>query len=87
MSVHQVVKLQPCDCENRLAIELGIIQSIQQMDSTGTGRGQTAAQTSGVFGVGACHKRRGLFVPDLNKSNGGLPFAKGFHDSVDAIPW
>jgi hypothetical protein len=85
VGVHQVVKLQPCDCENRLTVKLGIIQSIQQVDSTGTGRSQAAPQTSRVFGVRACHKRGGLFVADLNKSNRGLPFAEGFYNSVDPI--
>ena len=73
------------DRENRLAVALGIIESIEEMQPTGTGGGQTDAEASGKFGEPAGRKRRRLFMPYLNQLNAALSPAQRFEYAVDTV--
>src|SRR5690349_17889360 len=55
------------NCQHRLAVAFGIIESIQKMNPTGTRRSHADAETPSVLGIAAGGERRGLFVPHLNK--------------------
>src|SRR5438874_6279013 len=55
------------------------------MDAARAGGCQTAAQFSGVLGVGASHECGGFLMPHLYEANRILPFAERFHDAVDAV--
>ena len=82
----EIVELQSSDRQHRLGVELGIVETIQQMDTAGTRRGETDSQLSCEFGIATCHESSSLFVPHLNKSNLVLVSSKRLHDAVDAVP-
>src|SRR5438045_9668902 len=81
-----IVELQSADRQPRPGVELGIVETIEQMDTAGRRRGETASQLSCEFGVATCHESSSLFVPHLNKSNLVLVGSKRLHDAVDTIP-
>src|SRR5581483_2759669 len=82
---NQVVKLQAGDRQDRLAVHLGVIQAIQQMDSAGAGGGDTNAEFAGEFRVAASHEGSGFFMPYLDEANFVLYFPEGFDKAVDAV--
>ena len=71
--------------QHRHLVELGVIQSVQQVDSAGTGGRQTDAQATGEFGVAAGHEGGRLLVPHLHEADAVLAIAQGFHDAVDTV--
>ncbi len=83
----EVVKLKPGNGQHRLAVELGVVESIQKMNPAGPGSGKTNSKLSCEFRVPACHKGCSLFVPHLDKTNLVLTGAERFHDPVDSIAW
>ena len=85
MRVDQIVKVMPGDRQHRLAVEFGVVKTVQQMNAAGSGSGQTDAELTGVFSVAAGHERRRLFVAHLDEANFVLALAQGFHDPVDAV--
>jgi len=50
-------KLHPGDGEHGRAIELGVVQPVQQMDPAGAGGREADAELAGVLGIGAGHER------------------------------
>ena len=54
----QVVVLQARDGEHRLAIELGVVKTVEQVDAAGTGGREAHAQFPGPFGIAAGHEGR-----------------------------
>ena len=85
MGVREIVELHAGDRQHRLAVEFGIVQPIQKVNAARTGGRQTATRLPGVFGIGAGHKRGGLFMANLDESDRVLPFPQGLHDAVDAV--
>src|ERR1700676_994599 len=81
----QVVELQAGNRQYGLAIHLGIVEAVQQVNAAGTGSGQTYTQLAGEFRISACHKSGRLFVPDLDEANLVFVSAEGLHDAVDAV--
>src|SRR5947209_20301118 len=65
--VVQVMKRKASDCKHRLAVQLGIIKTIEQVNASGAGGSQADAQLSGVLGVSTRHEGCGLFMPHLHK--------------------
>ena len=53
--VIQIVKGKSGNRQHRLAVELGIIEPVQEMDAARAGGSQTYSQLSRVLGVGAGH--------------------------------
>ena len=74
------------DREHGLAVELGVVKAVEQVDAAGSGRRQADAQLAGILGIGASHERRRFFMPYLYKADLLLPLAQRFHDAVDAVP-
>lgn len=85
MRADQVVIGQPGQRQHRLAVELGIVQPIEQMQSAGSRGGQAYAELARELGIAARHERRCFFVPDLNEANLVLALPQRFHEPVDAI--
>jgi hypothetical protein len=73
------------DGQNGLAVALGVVESIQQMDSTRPRSRNADAQAAGVFRIAACRKRGGLLMPDLDESYFLLRDSESFEDAVDTI--
>src|SRR6185437_9822279 len=82
---NEVMELKAGDREHRLVVEPGIIESVQQVNSTWAGRSQADTQLAGEFGITAGHECRSFFMAHLDKSNLVCVSAKGFHDAIDAI--
>ena len=83
--VDQIVKLQTRDCEDRLPVELGVIEAVEQMNAARTGGGEANAELAGPFGITARVEGSRLFVADLNKANLILPGSQRLDDAVDAV--
>ena len=73
------------DRQHRLAVQLGVVEAVQQMNAAGAGGGQADAEPAGVLGVGAGHEGRGLLVPHLDEADLVLARAQRLHDAVDAV--
>ena len=58
--VDQVVVLQPGDRQHRLAVELGVVEAVQQMDAAGARGREADAEPAGELGVGAGREGRRL---------------------------
>src|SRR5437660_3413143 len=83
--VQQVMKLQTRDREYGLAVELGVVETIQQMYAAGTGSDHAYAEFSGKFRIRARSKRCRFLVPYLNETDFVLTFPKRFDHTIDAI--
>ena len=81
----QVVKLQAGDRQHRLAVELGVVESVQQMNAARTRGRQANAELAGELRISAGHEGGGFFVAHLNEADLVLVRAQRLHDSVDAI--
>src|SRR5438477_6310940 len=81
----QVMKGEPSQGEHGLAVELGVVEAVEQMDTAGSAGCQADAQFSGVLGVTASHERSRFFVPYVDELDLILSLAQRFHDAVNAI--
>src|SRR5436189_1563603 len=61
----QIVEMMAGDRQDRLSIELGIVQSIKQVDAPRTGGGEAHPKLAGEFCITAGHEGRCFLVPDL----------------------
>src|SRR5436190_22543062 len=83
----QIVEVMAGDRQDRLPVELGVVQSIKQMDAPRTGGRQADAQFAGEFRITAGHEGRRFLVPDLHEANFVLSDAQRFHNPVYAVAW
>ena len=67
------------------AVELGVVEAVEQVDAAGAGGGEADAEPAGVLGVAAGHERRRLLVPHLDEADLVLALAQRLHDAVDAV--
>lgn len=72
------------DREHRLVVELRVVQAVQQVDRTGTGRCEADADLAGELRVGARHERSRLLVTDLHELDVAAA-VESAHDPVDAV--
>ena len=75
----------PGDGQHRLAVQLGVVQAVQQVDAARARGRQAHAQASGELGVAAGHERGGFFVPHMDETDLVLVRAQRFHDAVDPV--
>jgi hypothetical protein len=66
-------------------IELGVVETVQQMDGARTRRRQTHPDLSCELRMCAGHERGELFVPRLDERQPIRGAAERAHDAVDAI--
>lgn len=85
MRVDQVMIVVPGDGQHRLAVELGIVESVEQVNAPRPGRCQANAKLARVFGIGASHECRRLFVAHLDKTDTLSALAQRFHNAVNAV--
>src|SRR5947209_19282036 len=71
--------------QHRLAVQLGIIETIQQMNTAWSRGSQADSKAVCVFSVGAGHERGRFFMAHLNKADFIAPGAEGLHDAVNAV--
>ena len=69
MRADQIVERHAGDRQDRRAVELGVIQAVQEMDAAGTGGGEADAQPARKLRIRARHERRGFLVTHLDKAD------------------
>jgi hypothetical protein len=74
------------------AVELRVVETVEQMHAAGTRGRETAADAAGPFRVRAGHEGGGLLVSHLDESDRRRLLARvlasqRFHDPVDAVAW
>src|SRR5437667_364647 len=67
--VDQIAVMVPRDRQNRLPVDLGVVEPVQQMDPARTRGGDADPEPAGIFGVSAGHEGRRLLVPDLDETD------------------
>jgi hypothetical protein len=85
VGVHKVVILQASDGEHGRAVELGVVEPVQQMNATWTRGGEVNAQSPGELGIAAGHQSRRLLMTYLHEADTVLALSQRLHDAVDAI--
>src|SRR5438552_1929969 len=80
VGVDQVVVVVAGDGQDRLAVHLGVIQAIEEVDAARAAGSQAATQPAGVLGIAAGHERRRFLVPHLQEANPVLARPQRFHD-------
>lgn len=73
------------DRKNRLQIAFGVVESVEQMNSAGTGGGAADPKAARVFGIAAGGESSRLFMAYLNEAKFFLMSAEGFEESVYAV--
>src|SRR4051812_2437534 len=79
------MKLKTRDGEYGLAIQFGVIESIEKVNGAGTRGGETNAEFACGFRISAGHEGGRLFVSYLDELDFVLASAESFHDSVDTV--
>ena len=77
---------QTGDGDHRLAVQLGVVETVQEVDAPGAGGGQTHPEPPGELGVGARHERGGLLVANVDEPHLLAALPECLHHAVDAIP-
>jgi hypothetical protein len=83
--VDNVVMLHSGNGEHRDGIELGVVKTVQQMDSAGARCAQAAAKFASHFGVTYSRECRALLVSAMDEFDIVLALTERFHHSVDTI--
>src|ERR1051326_1492636 len=78
----EIVELKSGDRQNRLAVELRVIKTIQEVNAAGAGGRKAHAKLACIFRVAARHEGRGFLMSHLNETDFFLPRAQSFHDAV-----
>jgi hypothetical protein len=78
-------RLLPDDRDDRLVIELGVVETVQQVNGAGTGRREAHADLSRELGVRAGHEGRHLLVAHLHELERVARPVEGAHQAVDAV--
>ena len=81
----QVVVGVPGDRQHRGAVELGVVEAVEQVDGPRAAGGEADAQPAGELGVAAGGERRRLLVAALDEADLVLVLAQGLEDPVDPV--
>jgi hypothetical protein len=73
------------DRDDRLVVELGVVEAVQQVDRTGTGGGHADADLAGELRVGAGGERRDLLVAHLHELDLVADLVERAQQTVDAV--
>src|SRR6185437_3793787 len=85
--VAEIVKGHSSDREHWLAIKLGVIKSVEQVNCSRAGLSQAHTHLPRIFRMGTRHECCGLFMAHLDKPDLFLVCSQCFHDSVNPISW
>ena len=85
VSTNQIVILQAGYCQHRLFVELGVVQAVQQVDSTRAGGCNTHSQAPGVLGISTGHESGSFLMTYLNELNLVLGLSKCLDNPVHAV--
>src|SRR3954447_11242762 len=79
------MKLCPGDSQHWLAIQLRVIEPVQQMNTARTRGSEADSEPTGELGVPASHEGRCFFMPCLNEADLVLFLPQAFHDPVNPV--
>jgi hypothetical protein len=79
----QVVEGVASDGQDGLAVVLGVVQAVEQVDAAGARGGHAHAQRAGVFGVATGREGRRLLVPHLHEADLVLILPQRLEEAVD----
>jgi len=85
MGVDEVVVGVPRHREHGLAVELRVVEAVQEVDPAGPGSGETDTEPARVLGPAARHEGGGLLVPDVDETDPRAVLPQRFHDPVDPV--
>ena len=83
--VQEIVELQPGDGENRLLVQVRVVQPVQQVNAAGPRGGDADAEPARPFRIGAGGESGRLFVADLDKADIVLAAAQRLDNAVDPV--
>ena len=66
---NQVVELETSNRQHRLMIQLGVVKSVEKMNSTRTRGSQTHSEPARELGVSTCHECGGFLVAYLDEAD------------------
>src|SRR6185437_9249932 len=78
---------QARDGEHGLAVELGVVEAVEQVDAAGARGGEADAEPAGPLRIGAGVECGSFLVADLDEANLVLVGAQRLDDAVDAVTW
>lgn len=85
MSAKRSARLLADNRDHRLAVELSVIESVQQMDGARSRGCKANADITGQLGVSAGHERSFFLMPDLNELDRVSGAAKRGDDPVNPV--
>ena len=80
-------RLLPHDRDDRLMVELGVVEAVQQMDRARPRSRQADPDLARELGVRTRHERRHLLVAHLNQLRIAAGTVERSEDRVDAVAW
>jgi hypothetical protein len=81
----EIVEGQAGQRHDRCAIEGGVVETIEQMDRTGSGRADTDAKPAGVLGKARRHEGRSFLMPHADIANAVGALAQRLDNGIDAV--
>ena len=85
VGVQQIMVLKARDGDDGLAVELSVVETVEEVDAAGTRGGNAGAEPSRPLGVGAGHEGGGLLVAHLDEADLLLLLPQRLDDAVDAV--
>src|SRR5690242_20772587 len=82
---NQIMELKASDSQHGLAVQLGVVETVEQVNSSRSGCCQTNAQFPGELRVTARHKCGSFLMSHLNETDLVLGFSERFNEAVDSI--
>jgi hypothetical protein len=73
------------DRDDRLLVELRVVEAVEEMDRSGPRRGHADPEVVGELGVGGRREGGDLLVPDLDELEPVADVVEGAEQSVDAV--
>ena len=70
MCADEIVKGVPGNRQDRLSVEFRVVQAVEQVNATGSGRRQTDAQPPSKFRIATGRERGRFLMSHLNQPDG-----------------
>jgi hypothetical protein len=85
VGMQKIVELQAGYREDRLTVELCVIEAIEKVDAARTGSADADPQLARELGIAAGHEGRRLLVAHLHEAHPILLLTKRFDQAVDSV--
>ena len=78
-------RLLPNQCHHRHMVELGVVETVEEMNGTGTGGCEAKTGLPGEFRVRRCHEGRHFLVADLYVFHKSFGLFQGYIETADTV--